>query len=122
MKRHIVIVLANAIVAASIFGCASKPPDIALTSSDFDLNPLVGEWRGTYTNPVAGTFASLPEGAPLSVSGQSFHITYAGGRGYDVVLVASAAVVLLLAPRRPLSNVALVPMLGPGFVGAGGAF
>jgi hypothetical protein len=43
------------------------------------------------TNPVAGTFAGLPEGAPLSVDGQLFHITYAGGHGYDVALVASAA-------------------------------
>ena len=59
MKRHIVIVLANAVVAASIVGCASKPPDIALTASDFDLNPLVGEWRGNYTNPVAGRSGTI---------------------------------------------------------------
>ena len=43
------------------------------------------------TTPVAGTFAGLPEGAPVSVDGQSFHITYAGGHGYDVALIASAA-------------------------------
>jgi hypothetical protein len=59
MKRPIVIVLAIAVVAASIAGCASKPPDIALTSSDFDLNPLVGEWRGNYTNPVAGRSGTI---------------------------------------------------------------
>lgn len=52
MKR-LIIALAVAGVAASV-GCASKPPEIALTSSDFDLNPLVGEWRGDYSNPEIG--------------------------------------------------------------------
>jgi hypothetical protein len=52
MKR-LIIALAVAGVAAST-GCASRPPDIELTSSDFDLNPLVGEWRGDYSNPEIG--------------------------------------------------------------------
>ena len=52
MKR-LILTLTVAGVAASL-GCASKPPEIALTSSDFDLNPLVGEWRGDYSNPEIG--------------------------------------------------------------------
>src|SRR5205085_2958658 len=44
------------IVWLSIFtiGGARKPPGIQLTSSDFDLQPLVGVWRGDYSNPQNG--------------------------------------------------------------------
>ena len=38
------------------------------------------------TDPVAGTFAGLPEGAFLTAGGQTFKITYHGGDGNDVVL------------------------------------
>ena len=38
-------------------------------------------------NPVSGTFAGLPEGTTISLgAGKSFHITYQGGGGNDVVL------------------------------------
>lgn len=35
---------------------------------------------------VVGTFAGLPEGAPIAISGQPFRISYIGGTGNDVVL------------------------------------
>lgn len=38
-------------------------------------------------NPTTGTFTNLPENSPLTISGQPFHIHYAGGDGNDVVLV-----------------------------------
>lgn len=38
--------------------------------------------------PVAGTFAALTEGATFQVGGTTFGITYKGGSGNDVVLVA----------------------------------
>jgi len=38
------------------------------------------------TDPIAGTFAGLPEGAALSLNGQPFTITYRGGDGNDAVL------------------------------------
>lgn len=38
------------------------------------------------SDAVTGTFAGLPEGAPVYVGGQLFHISYAGGTGNDVVL------------------------------------
>jgi hypothetical protein len=41
-------------VAASITGCASNPPSTQVTASDFDLNPLVGEWRGNYSSAETG--------------------------------------------------------------------
>jgi hypothetical protein len=57
MRRLIAIVLVAA--AGSTAGCAARPPEIELTSSDFDLNPLVGEWRGAYTNPAAGRSGTI---------------------------------------------------------------
>jgi len=50
MRRRVLIVW------LSIFtiGCARKPPGIELTASDFDLQPLVGVWRGDYSNPQTG--------------------------------------------------------------------
>jgi len=52
--NRLILILAFAGIAAAAGGCASKPPAIELTSSDFDLNPLVGEWRGDYSNPEIG--------------------------------------------------------------------
>ncbi len=40
------------------------------------------------TDAVVGTFNGLPEGATFSATGQQFRITYAGGDGNDVVLIA----------------------------------
>lgn len=42
------------------------------------------------TDPVVGTFAGLPEGSLFTELGQTFHITYLGGDGNDVVLVNTA--------------------------------
>jgi autotransporter-associated beta strand protein len=39
------------------------------------------------TDPVAGTFAGLPEGAGFRIGGVAFHIYYDGGDGNDVALV-----------------------------------
>jgi hypothetical protein len=41
-------------LAASVIACATRPPGTQLTSSDFDLQPLVGVWRGDYGNPQNG--------------------------------------------------------------------
>jgi autotransporter-associated beta strand protein len=38
------------------------------------------------TDAVAGTFNGLPEGALVTIGGQTFSISYAGGTGNDVVL------------------------------------
>jgi autotransporter-associated beta strand protein len=43
------------------------------------------------TDAVAGTFANLPQGASLTVGGQSFTISYTGGTGNDVVLTRSGS-------------------------------
>lgn len=46
---------------------------------------LISQLQG---QPVAGTFAALGEGATFQVGGTTFGITYNGGSGNDVVLVA----------------------------------
>jgi hypothetical protein len=46
-------------LAASIMGCASNPPSTQVTSSDFDLNPLVGEWRGNYSSAETGRTGTI---------------------------------------------------------------
>jgi autotransporter-associated beta strand protein len=40
------------------------------------------------TDPVAGTFAGLPEGAVFTAGGEMFMVSYQGGNGNDVVLTA----------------------------------
>ena len=51
MERLIMIVAVAGVAASA--ACASHPPEIELTANDFDLNPLVGEWRGELSNPAA---------------------------------------------------------------------
>ena len=61
-----------AIATLSIMGCAARQPEIELTSSDFDLNPLVGEWRGDYSSTETGrngTIAFTLRAAELAASG-----------------------------------------------------
>jgi hypothetical protein len=56
------------------------------------LVPVVGSQFVIIDNdgvdPVFGTFAGLPEGALVTISGQPFTISYVGGTGNDVVLTA----------------------------------
>ncbi|MEO8911175.1 MAG: hypothetical protein ABI408_13260 [Gemmatimonadaceae bacterium] len=57
--RRLTFVLTIAAVSLSVSGCASRKPEIELTSSDFDLNPLVGEWRGTYNSAETGRSGTI---------------------------------------------------------------
>lgn len=52
MKR--LAYLCAAAIASSVVGCASHHPSTEVTASDFDLNPLVGEWRGDYSSAQTG--------------------------------------------------------------------
>lgn len=38
---------------------ASKPVGVGVSSSDFDVAPLVGVWRGSYTNPQTGRTGTI---------------------------------------------------------------
>jgi hypothetical protein len=71
MKRltFVVAVVGSALASAA---CASRQPEIELTSSDFDLNPLVGEWRGNYSSTETGrngTIAFTLRAAESAASG-----------------------------------------------------
>src|SRR3979411_602225 len=46
-------------LAVSAIGCASNPPQTQVTSSDFDLNPLYGEWRGNYSSAETGRTGTI---------------------------------------------------------------
>jgi hypothetical protein len=89
MKRYLVV-LALAGVALSVTDCATgKPPETEVTASDFDLEPLVGEWRGDYTNPGArrsGTIAFRLRAGESSATGKVVLIP-----GKADTLVAAAA-------------------------------
>jgi hypothetical protein len=92
MKRLTTVVLAGAVVAATIVGCApSRPPEIGLTSSDFDLNPLVGEWRGSYTNPEAGRVGTIAFTLHAGVSSASGNVVMIP-HGADSSLFSHAAI------------------------------
>jgi hypothetical protein len=58
MKR-LTFVPAIAAVTLMASGCASRQPEIELTASDFDLNPLVGEWRGNYSSSETGRSGTI---------------------------------------------------------------
>jgi fibronectin-binding autotransporter adhesin len=56
-------------------------------------------------DPITGTFAGLPEGSNVVLSGQSFQISYVGGTGNDVVLTVAA-------PNLTVNN-AVAPSASP---------
>jgi len=51
--RRATILIVTGIVSLTV-GCAGKQPGIGVSASDFDLQPLVGVWRGSYSNPLTG--------------------------------------------------------------------
>jgi hypothetical protein len=72
MMKRLTFVVAVAGATLAIVGCASRPPEIELTSNDFDLNPLVGEWQGNYSSNETGrngTIAFTLRAAELAASG-----------------------------------------------------
>ncbi len=57
--NRLAFVLAVAVVTVSAADCASRPSGIGVTSSDFDVNPLVGEWRGNYSSSETGRSGTI---------------------------------------------------------------
>lgn len=83
-------------IAALTLACTSHQPSIELSSSDFDLNPLVGVWRGTYHSVQtgrSGTIAFTLRAGEGSASG-------------NVVMIPRPDSLLSPAERDALSNVA----------------
>ncbi|HZE09302.1 MAG TPA: hypothetical protein VE110_11170 [Gemmatimonadaceae bacterium] len=77
--------------------CApSRQPSIELSSSDFDLNPLVGVWRGSYNSSQtgrSGTIAFTLRAGEGSASG-------------NVVMIPRPDSLLTQEEREALSNLA----------------
>jgi hypothetical protein len=85
-----------ACLAAATIACSAKTPGIELTSSDFDLNPLVGEWRGDYSSAETGrrgTIAFTLRAGESSASG-------------NVVMIPRPDSLLTAADRELVGNVA----------------
>lgn len=72
-----------------VAGTVSLNGAALLASLDFspDLTQQFVIIKNDGTDPVDGTFAGLPQGAPLQIGGAGYHVYYDGGDGNDVVLV-----------------------------------
>ena len=57
MRRFSLIIVLG--VLAVTTACSSKSPGIAVTSNDFDLNPLLGEWHGAYKGSETGRSGTI---------------------------------------------------------------
>jgi hypothetical protein len=90
MKRFIVV-LAVAGLAASGTACASHPPETEVSASDFDLNPLVGEWRGDYTNPEAGRTGTIAFTLRAGESSASGKVVMIPGKADSLASAAAMA-------------------------------
>jgi len=87
-------IIATGLAAATI-ACATTTPGIGVTSSDFDVNPLVGEWRGDYSSAQTGrrgTIAFTLRAGESSASG-------------NVVMIPRADSLLTAEERELVSNV-----------------
>ena len=90
MKR-LIMILAVAGAAASAAGCASRPPEIELSANDFDLNPLVGEWRGDYSNPAAGRSGTIAFTLRAGEASASGNVIMIPGKPDSVAAAAAMA-------------------------------
>jgi autotransporter-associated beta strand protein len=73
------------VAGAVNLGGATLAVTLGYTPTDGEQFTLIAHGQG---QAVAGTFADLAEGATFQVAGTTFGITYKGGSGSDVVLVA----------------------------------
>jgi hypothetical protein len=94
IMRHTRLTVLTFIVVSSA-ACTSRSPSIELTSSDFDLNPLVGVWRGDYRSPETGRTGTIA-------------FTLRAGEGAasgNVVMIPRPDSLLTAEDRGALSNV-----------------
>lgn len=81
-------------LVASTLGCAPKSPGIAVTSSDFDLNPLLGEWHGQYKGSEtgrSGTIAFTLRAGEANASGNVVMLPQSVGNEAATIDAAQAA-------------------------------
>jgi hypothetical protein len=46
-------------LALSAAACSRQTPGIEVSSTDFDVNPLVGQWRGSYSSNATGRSGTI---------------------------------------------------------------
>jgi hypothetical protein len=75
-------------LAICVMACTPKAPAIEVLSGDFDLNPLVGEWRGTYTGQTgrSGTIAFTLRAGETAAFGRVIMMPH----GVDTVATTNA--------------------------------
>ncbi len=111
---------ASSITAACLgaaLACTTRTPGIELTSSDFDLNPLVGEWRGAYSSAEtgrSGTIAFTLRAGESSASGNVVMIPRA-----DSLLTAEEQelVTNVSTPRREVLKIHFIRKEGGNLSG-----
>ena len=107
------------LLQGSQLNITADPRFIALLGDQITLIDNQGS-----TGFVSGTFNDLPEGAPLTINGQNWVISYEGGDGNDVVITRQRYVPPATGPvvAQPFSLGAgsLVASLGNGKVGIWG--
>ena len=82
------------VVVGSTIACASKPREIPISSSDFDLNPLLGEWHGAYKGGEtgrSGTIAFTLRAGEANASGNVVMIPQSAGSDAAGVDASQAA-------------------------------
>jgi hypothetical protein len=48
-----------AVCCIAAISCSRRTPGIEVTATDFDLDPLVGQWRGTYSSSATGRSGTI---------------------------------------------------------------
>ena len=74
----------------------------------------------TGAQAISGTFTGLPQGAHLTVGGQTYTIDYAGDSGHDVVLTAGTGTTAAAAAGGGSGSAAAVDAASSGATGSGG--
>lgn len=91
MKRFIVVLVSLG-AAASVAGCGGTPqPETQVTASDFDLQPLVGEWHGDYNNPGAGRSGTIAFRLRAGESSATGKVVLIPGKADTLVTTAAMA-------------------------------
>jgi hypothetical protein len=83
------------LLAASTIGCARRTPGIEVSATDFDVNSLVGQWRGTYQSSKTGRSGTI---AFTLLAGESS----ASG---NVVMIPRSDSLLTPAEREMVNNI-----------------
>jgi len=86
-------------IAAAGLGCTLREPAIELRASDFDLNPLVGQWNGEYSSEETGRRGEI------SFTLQAGETEASGG----VVMSARPGIENIVAPDRPVAMGVIAP-------------